>query len=862
MAAVVVHLDGLHGAVLKDNVQLQQILADGVGGQNQHVVGAGGLGLSLEEDHVGQLGGLIGLVGGLVQSGVDLNLGVIVHIAHVVPAGGHAVLNLALGVRPVVEGNGVLVHGVGLLSLSVRRHIDGAAAAGVAVHSLILKATIISGVHPDDGGVVTHAGGAAGVHAAVNLAGTGLQAIALKDALDGQHVIVGQGVGDDGASGHASLVVGLTGLTGLTGLVDIAGAQVGLQLLVVGLALDIISGFNGIDILHCLGGVLPVDAVGLDGAVGHEDLDLAGAVQGVQGPGGVDHEGIVGDDLLSGADGDHIAVGVQDKVVAVVKAGLVLGVGNVKTGQIHVHQGGGVQNVGLAVLFTIHGDKELVGLVAVHAGHLAGDNLGGGDVGAAAVLHVEDQVVGGHLVVEHYVLKVLRLSDGLVGQLVVLVITGRIEGDCLVLLAVGAHLGQSLAGEQHVLGVAIVVVVDDLNVHTVQVELVAVVGGIAVVVDQVVGILFGLAVAVVHVELGALGDGHAGALQVILHGALSGSGGVDHVHVVLGGHAQHLGIGQDGGLLDVHGHGLAQEVNGGVHIEGNLTGLGHALVLGGVGGGGGVQNHVVQHGLAILQSGVGVGLVQLSPLVAHHNALHLVHAVHGGQDGAGIGVRHGVAVVGVALDHLHVQGVVDEQSGVVAAQRLGHGALEVAEDAQLGGQGVGVDLPVGAGQALDSGIVASGHQQHLGGLGAGHARVGVKLAVAAAGNDAGGVAVVDVALGPVAADVSQAGGAILIQGAVIHALIHDDGDHLRHLGAVHALGGGIGAVGLSFDDAQRHQHGNGVLVHDLILIGEIVVARSGGGDNHHADEHDRRQSQAESPLEVSHLDFLLLNFEA
>jgi len=26
-------------------------------------------------------------------------------------------------------------------------------------------------------------------------------------------------------------------------------------------------------------------------------------------------------------------------------------------------------------------------------------------------------------------------------------------------------------------------------------------------------------------------------------------------------------------------------------------------------------------------------------------------------------------------------------------------------------------------------------------------------------------------------------------------------------------------------------------------------------------QHDRRQSQAESPLEVSHLDFLLLNFE-
>ncbi|MDU2196752.1 MAG: hypothetical protein E7E26_13495, partial [Clostridiales bacterium] len=33
-------------------------------------------------------------------------------------------------------------------------------------------------------------------------------------------------------------------------------------------------------------------------------------------------------------------------------------------------------------------------------------------------------------------------------------------------------------------------------------------------------------------------------------------------------------------------------------------------------------------------------------------------------------------------------------------------------------------------------------------------------------------------------------------------------------------------------------------------------------DDHHADQHNGGQSQAESPFEVSHLEFLLLNFRA
>ena len=226
-----------------------------------------------------------------------------------------------------------------------------------------------------------------------------------------------------------------------------------------------------------------------------------------------------------------------------------------------------------------------------------------------------------------------------------------------------------------------------------------------------------------------------------------------------------------------------------------------------------------------------------------------------------IAVNDGVVVGGVALDHLHVQGVVDQQGRVIPVQGSGQILGEALEDALLVGADGHVDGPVGTLKALDSGVVAHGHQQHLGRLQGGHGGGGVKLAVAAAGDDAGGVAVVDMALGPVAGDIGQAGVDALVQSAVVHALVHDDGEHLRHLSAVNIFGRTIGAVGLALDDAEGNQHGNGVLVHDLILIGEIVVAHSGGGDNHHADEHDRRQSQAESPLEVSHLDFLLLNFE-
>src|SRR5699024_9240348 len=135
--ALVVDLDGLNSAVLEDDVQLQQILANGVGGQDQHVVGGHSLRISLEQDHAGQVGGLVGAVGGLLQHGVDLDIDALVHVAHLVPAGGNAVLHVlavALGIV-VVEGHGVLVHGVGL----------GAGTAGLgALHHDAAVAVVIA----------------------------------------------------------------------------------------------------------------------------------------------------------------------------------------------------------------------------------------------------------------------------------------------------------------------------------------------------------------------------------------------------------------------------------------------------------------------------------------------------------------------------------------------------------------------------------------------------------------------------------------------------------------------------------------------------------------------------------------------
>src|SRR5699024_8133828 len=112
----------------------------------------------------------------------------------------------------------------------------------------------------------------------------------------------------------------------------------------------------------------------------------------------------------------------------------------------------------------------------------------------------------------------------------------------------------------------------------------------------------------------------------------------------------------------------------------------------------------------------------------------------------------GVAV-GVLLNHLNVQGVIDEQSRIVTAQGGGQILGVVAEDAHGVSHGRHTQGPVGAHEALNGWVVTDGHQQHLRSLQRGDGGAGVEGVVAAAGDHAVGVAVVDVALGPVAVNV-------------------------------------------------------------------------------------------------------------
>ena len=507
------------------------------------------------------------------------------------------------------------------------------------------------------------------------------------------------------------------------------------------------------------------------------------------------------------------------------------------------------------IVGAVHLDGLLLGLAGLIGLHLAGDNLGLGHIVAAAVLHHQDQIALSQVGLGHDVLVINRL-----------VVVEGIDGGGLLGIVLGDNLGQGLLQVEHIVHDTVLIVIDHSQLDTVAVGLILHVVQMGIVLAEVHGsgsIVNTGNLAVVDVVLGTVALAQAGALQEVLQGILGVHAGDDGVSAILQIHTQHLGVGQHGGVAHVHSHGLAQQVNGSGHVEGGVgTGLAVIHAGAGVDGVGVHQADVAQTGLASSQSLVGVGAVQVGPLVTHNHALQAVHTVLGGQDGAVVIIGDGIAVL-VALDHLDVQGVVHQQGRVVAGQGGAGGGVQVVEDAQGGGQSGSADGPVVAGQALDAGVVAGGHQQHLGGLGAGDGGAGVEGAVAAAGDDAQAVAVVDVALSPVALHVGQAGVHPGVQAVHVGALVQDGGDHLRHLGTGHiARGIKVGAVFLTLDHAKDREQRNGVLVDDFVLIGEVVEAPgSAGPDNHHADQHGGSQKQAESPFEVSHLDFLLLKFE-
>ena len=239
-------------------------------------------------------------------------------------------------------------------------------------------------------------------------------------------------------------------------------------------------------------------------------------------------------------------------------------------------------------------------------------------------------------------------------------------------------------------------------------------------------------------------------------------------------------------------------------------------------------------------------------------------ASHGGVDGAlghgdrdvtaGCCGREGVgrAAAGVG-HHVSLQGLEGHLGGVLARDQIGQHQAGGA-DARVHGVGGHVDGPVGAHIALRVGVVAQGHQTHLGKGQAGQLALGIKGAISGAGQDALLSTVADIAGGPAVgghvAEHHRVGGQLLGILAQEHAA--DNGRSLLTGQCAVRIEGT--AVGTLEHTEGRHDLGR-LDVGDFIRIGEITGAHSTSPHNHHADEHGGCQKQAESPFEVSHLDF-------
>ena len=248
---------------------------------------------------------------------------------------------------------------------------------------------------------------------------------------------------------------------------------------------------------------------------------------------------------------------------------------------------------------------------------------------------------------------------------------------------------------------------------------------------------------------------------------------------------------------------------------------------------------------------VGVKLVQQQADEANI-ALAVGQLIGLGHDAGGLVLSPG------ADHHGGLDGVVGHLSRVVTGDGLGGSDVaQLVIQAGLVGVAANVHGPVGAHQTEHLGIVAHGGQEHLGGLLGSQGAAGVELTSAVAGDDAHAGAVLNVRLSPVIVDITV-GGDDLGADVGLHAAVHHERDDLRHLGAGQsAIGVKVAAVVLTINDAQRHHGVDGLSVVDLTGIGEIL-ARSAGGNDHHAHDQSHGHHQTESPLEVSHRKFLLL----
>ena len=733
------------------------------------------------------------------------------HIAVVAGDGVDLLVQSRVGQNHAVVAGGVVLVGIGVLD---RLHgilvVLGKVGAG---HGGIL----IVVVHHKDHGIVRDA-------LAANLALAGLVLIGIRqNEVKAGLIFVGSlSLGQDILAlldlvGHQ---IANTGAAGFSIIRDISGnhlgGAVGKEQLGL-LAVDILGGVHDQSVILQL--VAGGDNLGLhDVAVEHSSLHgavqsqiLVGSGGNIVVPGTVNADGVA----LGGLD---LAL---DRLSQDISIGVIHGVGGVALDDIvvlgHVVVSVHVLKLNIGVNIGVEG-------LLAHVGHLGG---GEGDVNNGVDLAVVVVVVSLHsggLVAAHIqaVNQLTGVESG-GGHIAVHLVGGAVNLDLII--AESTNLTSSALHDQGAVGGGI----DAVHILAVLIQ------NLDLLADQV---------AVVTLDLGVLALGGdavhvqgVSALAVLLH--------VGQHSVAVGDQGQVLVA---HGLVGVLGHGVLAVNILGLLLQGVLASIKRS----------GATVRLLQSVDSILTAVVD-GAVQSLDGIVNRAVLDLdnPHALGAGHDGLGAGVAvlaGGVVASGVQLNHVGVQSIVDHLGGIVTGQQgVGVQIGQFLVKTVLVGQHVGVDGPVVAHQAGLLGAVAQHAQQHLGGLGGAHGAGRIKLVVAAASDDAVGGAVLNVGLCPGTLDVGKGGGVLDAQHG-IHTAVDGDAEHLGHLGTGHVAGGvKVAAVFLTIDDAQGSHGRNGVLVYDLIRIGEIARVHRAGANTHHAHEHDGGQSQAESPLEVSHV---------
>ena len=231
--------------------------------------------------------------------------------------------------------------------------------------------------------------------------------------------------------------------------------------------------------------------------------------------------------------------------------------------------------------------------------------------------------------------------------------------------------------------------------------------------------------------------------------------------------------------------------------------------------------------------GPGVGLAagahDVLPGAAGHDDLAIV-----------AGPADGVVL---QVNHRGLQGVQRQLSHLVPVELLTGDGGHAVEQTNLVGGGGHRSAPVAG--ALGQVLVAQSAQHHGRGLNGGQGLAAAEGGGAGAGHESVLIAGGHVLVGP-GHNVGEGVGADIVVGGLDaqHQLGHDDG----HLVAVD------GFVGLKVALAADHnfdgvQDVNGL---DVIVVVNVGVAHGTGANDHHTEQHDGSQSQAESPLQVSH----------